>query len=182
AARELPRPTVRAPRSSGLAMALFIVPLMSWAILATIAVAILYLRKPPGNPHPLEVVPDVEGDNSGAIKIRKTGQHKEFPATLALPENLKVALNKTLRVGDIEVTPLRLAFARVTIQTQGSKDFEMEDNPALLLYLRVKNVAADYSFYPFDRYFTRRWKEARHAGDPLTKMPYTQLEIGDKRF
>jgi hypothetical protein len=168
-ARELPRPTVRAPRSSGLAMALFIVPLFSWAILATVAVAILYLRKPP--PHPLEMIPDVEGDNPGVIKLKRTGSHKEAPARAPLPDNLKVKLGDTFRIGDVEVTPLKVEFARITLNVVGVPS----ENPSLLLYLRARNVAPDYIFSPFDSYFARSRKKS-------STIPLMRLEVGEQSF
>src|SRR5207244_3268071 len=59
ASRQSRRPGMR----GGLFIMLVLVPLISYSVLATIAVIILYLRPVP--PHPLEMLPD-EGDRKGA--------------------------------------------------------------------------------------------------------------------
>ena len=63
AATSFARPIVHRSGRRSWALALFVIPLITYAILATIAVIILYLRPQP--PHPLETLPD-EGPDRGA--------------------------------------------------------------------------------------------------------------------
>src|SRR5207237_4416632 len=69
---------------------LVLVPLISYAILATIAIAILYMR--PAGPHPLEFLPDLEGDHKGAkqtkgktMRINRVDPNCPMPAHLLQP-------------------------------------------------------------------------------------------------
>lgn len=160
---------------SSLFMALVFVPLVSYAILATIAVIILYLRPQP--PDPLERLPDLEGDYRGA-KHQKPGavSYERISPESPLPARLQVSLGQSIRLGDLEITPLAVELRHLKI-TQPGMDPETTPEPALVLRLRLKNLSSDMVFSPTDPYFDRRWKSLSGTG-----KPYTFLEFGSNRF
>jgi hypothetical protein len=168
------RTLARTPRS-GLFLALLVIPLISYAILATIAIIILYLRP---QPSPFEYLPDVQGDFKGA-KHGKQGSisYERLQPDLELPGKLKVRLRRSIALGDVEVTPLRVELRPIAILSPGLPAMEPAQ-PALVLQLRLKNISADTVFCPTDPYFERRWK----ADAVLGSKPYTFLEMGERRF
>ena len=109
-ARAIPKPQIRAPADrGGWLIALLVVPLISYSILATIAV--VYLRffhsAPTTQPHPLEMIPDIEGEKPGAKRVNKEvsvkfhgRQEKDLPAqlrtTLRMPFNSARAFETAL--------------------------------------------------------------------------------------
>jgi hypothetical protein len=166
---------------------LFIIPLISYAILATIVAGIFWwrLQQVQSLPHPLEMVPDIEGDRPTKKKDPGSGQSILFPKpSMDLPDNLKLALGQTLRLGELEVEPLRVERGRIQIVEAG-KNPETPEGEALKLYLRVKNISADLPYYPLDDYFTRYWRaDGKRKLDELrtAREPYTQLVIGGQHF
>jgi hypothetical protein len=94
-----------------------------------------------------------------------------------LPSRLHVSLGKSIRVGDIEVTPTNVERRRIRFKQEGG-EIDPTDQEALALHLRLRNVSDDVYFKPLDSYFDRRWKLSKPAGI----MPYTFLTLGDKRF
>lgn len=180
----LPTPQVRAPRSGGWYIPLFIVPLVSYSILATIAIFIMWRASQAEKPHPLEYLPDLEGDSTGVRKTKNERvQYKVPEITEELPGRLKLALGQTLRLGDLEVTPLRITQQQITIQTKGFNE-ETLRQPTLCLWLKLRNVASDITFAPLDRYFTREWKPLgkERASNSTTNPPFTYLELAGKRL
>jgi hypothetical protein len=175
-----PRITPRRSRGSVWFLALVFVPLVSYAILATIAVFILWNRQQQQQAPPslFEKLPDVDGDAPGVKKSQKTARliYDEKLATSPLPENLRVALGKTIQIGDLEVTPLRVERKRLRVFVEGSVRPEPCQYDSLVLHLHLRNVSSDLVFTPLDNYFDRCWKD--HKGVP----PLTQLEVGPKRF
>jgi hypothetical protein len=173
---ELSHPAPRA-MGRGLYTALVLVPLISYALLATIAVIILYLREPAPQV-PFEVMPDVEGELKGA-KHQKPGPvstYERIQPEVALPNRLRVGLGETIRLGDVEVTPLRVELRPVVFRVPNFPP-EQADADSLVLTLRLRNVSADVVFSPTDPYFERRWKGLAHGS-----KPYTFLELGSRRL
>ncbi len=169
-----PVPPVR--RSSGGSpwfMLLVVVPLISYSILATIAIVVLLQREPP---HPLEVLPDLQGDHKGGAsrKDNKVSSLKMPPAEQDLPPKLRVPLGATLAIGDLEVTPLSVDRRRVSYAMQG-KELAKGRYDSLALTLRLHNRSTDVTFYPLDRFFQREY-------DGKSVIPYTYLEMGKSRF
>jgi hypothetical protein len=169
----LPRRALPSGMGSGLFIALVVIPLISYAVLATIAVLILYLRPPQPS---LEYLPDVDGDFHGA-KHQKRG-HISYPRLdpdSPLPERLKVALGHSIQLGDVEVTPQKVELTRLKIR---HPDLSVDPMPteSLVLHLAFRNISQDVVFHPTDPYFERRWKSAQ---DP---KPYTFLEIDARRL
>src|SRR5206468_12828709 len=125
----------------------FIIPLISYAILATVAAGILWFRTQQKPPHPLEVMPDVDGEfptyrKGNKKQVRDSlGGYKMPVASMNLPDSLKVDLGKSLTLGELEVTPLRLEVDRVTIKEIGREQPETPLTPSLKLYLRFKNLS-----------------------------------------
>jgi len=162
--------------AGGLFIALVLIPLISYAILATIAVVILFLRPPPEDP--LERLPDLEGDYKGAAH-QKHGSisYDRVSPESELPARLKVSLGHTIRIGELEVTPQKVELFRIRIQHPMFATEPAGSDDSLVLSLRFRNVSKDQTFIPLDPFFDRRWKSLSHGG-----KPYTFLEIGDKRL
>src|SRR5260370_40289653 len=71
-------PTVRMPRAGKpWVLPLFIIPLISYSVLMTIAVGILYFRLQQ-QVHPLEALPD-QGDNKGATHGKRSSSMDRMP-------------------------------------------------------------------------------------------------------
>jgi hypothetical protein len=174
ASLQLPPRAVPTGMRGGLFIALVFMPLVSYAILATIAVVILYTRPPP--PDPLERLPDLEGDFKGTEHQKQSQlSYERVSPESDLPAPLRVPLGKTLRVGDVEVTPLSVELGRIVYRQPGVTT-ENSDSRALVMHLLYRNVSADCVFSPTDPYFDRRWRPGS-AG-----KPYGFLEIGQKRY
>ncbi|MFQ3652164.1 MAG: hypothetical protein SNJ75_17745 [Gemmataceae bacterium] len=182
-----PEPTPRSRTSKsgggmGLLFPLFVMPLILYAIGMTIAAGFLYLRLTsiPPNANPFEQMPDVDGDDPG-VKLNKklTLRFGKQDALAPLPEQQIIGLNETLRIGDLEVTPLQVErrVVRIFDERQG-KDGEPEPLPTapLVLTLRLKNCAEDYSFTPMDNYFDRHWN-GRTGSTPLTILQAGTLQF-----
>jgi hypothetical protein len=163
---------------------LVVLPLFLYAVLATVAVYLLWERLQKAPPHPLEMFPDVEGDTPG---VQKNGKKTSYKGQMApetvkrladspVPAHLRVALGETLRVGDLEVTPLRVERKVVRVFVEGYPRPEPCPHESLVLHLRLRNVSADSTFTPLDNFFDRNWKAGRGA------PPLTRLEIGPHQF
>jgi hypothetical protein len=135
-------------------------------------VLILYFRPTP--PDPLEHLPDLEGEYKGVTRQKQSHlSYERVRPDRQLPARLRVALGQTIRVGDVEVTPLRVELRRLTIQTAGfAPEKGLEDS--LVLHLSFRNVSHDLQFCPTDPFFERRWKEGQAPG----RRPYAQLQMG----
>jgi hypothetical protein len=153
--------------------AIIIIPLISYCILATIAVIILYFRSVTD---PLEALPD-DGDNRGA-KHKQTSllDEKRIAPTNKLPDKLKVALGDTITVGDLEITPQKIERRSVIFRRpRGQPDKGGDDT--LVLQLHLRNVSNDLVFCPTDPYFDRRYR-AKQGGN----RPYMYVDVGGHQF
>src|SRR5262249_23716510 len=116
------RPVSRGLRSS-LFIALVFIPLVSYAILATIAIIILYSR--PAPVHPLEALPDVEGDFKGAKHQKQAPlSYERISPETELPAQLKVKLGQSLQLGNLDVRPEQVELLPIKIRHPG---FEPEE-------------------------------------------------------
>jgi hypothetical protein len=169
-----PRAIPRGMRGS-LFIALVFIPLVSYAILATIAVAILYTRPPP--PDPLERLPDLEGDFKGT-QHKKQGKfsYQRVSPESDLPAYLQVPLGTTIRIGDVELKAQSVELCRLTFRRQGV-DPENSGSNSLVMHLLFRNASSDSVFSPTDPYFDRLWRSSATIG-----KPYTFLEIDQQRF
>ena len=142
--------------SRGWHIALFIIPLISYSVLATVAVGILFfrLKEKKSQSHPLEMVPDIDGDHPTNRKGTDWRGEVRFPSrSTELPAKLKVALGQTLRLGELEVTPETVQRGPIAIKEEGTRGVENPPGQALKLYLKLKNVSPDLAYYPLDNYF-----------------------------
>lgn len=156
-------------------------PLLLYAIVISIFAFFIYrhdrqLQERRSNP--FEMMPDV-GDDPGVRKGKKVGlmtdgKYAQELAKLQLPESLCTSLGKTIRVGDLQITPNRVERKRVSVVVESARP-EPCKHDSLVLYLDLKNLSSEHAFAPFDNYFDRYW---RPGGDPIP--PLTLLEVGNK--
>ena len=158
---------------------LVFIPLLLYAVLATVAVAFLYLRMASAPPTMFDQMPDMQGDTPGTQPAK--AQSKVFNidqkmATRPLPEHLKVALGSTIVIGDLEVTPTKLERNHFRTFSEDSEQPEPTTYEALKLHLRLKNLAKEYAFTPLDNFFDRKWSPGAGA------TPLTLLQAGSTTF
>jgi hypothetical protein len=165
-----------------------VLPLVSYALLATGLVAVLWNRLQAVPKHPLEqYLPDNEGDRPGVEKKLKlmSPDRKRLLTQIALDPSSCVRLGETLQVGDLAVTPRKVEWQQVYVAQPGReerpepvrrRDGDMAPAPSLVLHLHLENTSPDYAFQPLDRYFDRHWKDGEGA------PPLTVLEAGAARF
>jgi hypothetical protein len=174
-ASAIPRRTVNRGIWSGVFIALVLIPLISYSILATIALIILHSRPQP--PDPLEFLPDREGDLKG-VKHQKQSAvfYDRVRPESELPNKLIIALGQTIQLGDVEVLPSKVELRRVSFRQH---NFEPEPgiDDSLVLHLLLRNISQEHVFSPTDPFFDRSWKGALSG-----KKPYTFLEIGNRRL
>src|SRR5262249_52625552 len=106
----------RAPSgSSAWFIGLVFIPLLSYAVPAPVALALLWSRLQQAPPDPFERMPDVDGDSPGARKVQGTSavSLRHGLDAAPLPEKLRVPLGQALRIGDLEVRPQRVERKRV---------------------------------------------------------------------
>jgi len=183
-ARAIPKPRIRPPADrGGWLIALLIVPLISYSVLATVAVIYLrFFQAPPSNqPHPLEMFPDLEGENPGVRPGKKklTVKYHDHLQEKELPAQLRTTMGKPIRVGDLEVEPLSVELRPVVFVTPGS-DSVASDRPTLVLNLRLTNKSENQAFYPLDPFFERRWVAKKNNNKD--GMPFTYLTVGKEHF
>ncbi|HEY8503998.1 MAG TPA: hypothetical protein VIL46_05410, partial [Gemmataceae bacterium] len=127
---------------------------------------------------PLETLPDLFGEYPPAD--RKKLSHEKLPApTSALPRRLIVPLGRTVRVHDLEITPLRVSEQEryLSESKEGKPEQAVFPGPALALHLRLKNASREVYFHPTDPAFNRRY-DPEEDGPP----PYSYLRVGDDRY
>ncbi len=181
-AEAIPRPVVRPPAPSSWGLPMLVIPLISYSILATIAVIILYLRQQnqPTPPHPLEFVPDVEGAKPGAQRQKSSRMHYRLPPfDYPLPDRLRVALGESITVGDLEITPQKIELRQLRYHVPGTPGTEPSLEEALVMALHLRNISSVVRFYPMDPYFDRLWKKNRPSRPPFT---FLELVDANKRF
>jgi hypothetical protein len=175
---------LRTSKGGGWYIAVFIVPLISYAVLATIVAGLYWWRYKRDveegikqQPHPLEFLPDLEGDSPTGKKPKSTLLRVPRPdPNEDLPPQLRAQLGQILRIGDLEVEPLRVERAPLEISSTPTGKTHETEHAALKLHLRLKNISRDLTFAPLDRFFTRRYDPARD------RPPYTQLIVNGKHF
>jgi hypothetical protein len=159
-ASAMPADSFHAPRPRRVEKRSLLVPillifLVPYSITITAFFAWHLYQAREANFDPLERLPDPKPGKGGAVRIH--------PTRSALPAKLKTALHQPLRVGDLEVTPLRV---------------EKDDQGRLSLYLKLRDVSQDVAFNPVlpaeDYQFRRVSME--------DTGPYTFLEAGDRRL
>jgi len=170
------KPRLVASSGTGLFLPLVFLPVLLYAVLATFFAAYLYYRLQT-QPSVFDQLPDIEGDSPGVRRSKALRFDKRF-ATQPLAAHLIVPLGETIRVGAIQVTPLRVERRKIALLASESNP-RPEPSPydALVLHLKLRNVAEDYAFTPLDNYFDRRWDPKEPSNPPLTL-----LEVGKTIF
>jgi hypothetical protein len=169
----LPRRPRYSSTRGGLFIALVVVPLFSYSVMATVAVLILYLRPPQPS---LEYLPDVEGDFPGAKRQKgEPVSYQRLDPDSPVPPRLRIGLGQTIQLGDVRVIPQKVELRRVGLLNPDGRLEEAGDE-SLVLHLVLQNVSDDVVFSPSDPFFDRQWKSAQES------KPYTLLEIGGQRF
>jgi hypothetical protein len=181
----VPAPAPRRVRREGnrLFLPLVFMPLILYAVLTSVIIALLYagiIRVPePTNRDrndPFDQLPD-DGDDSGTKKGGKriTLAYPPEDVTRPITPARRVKLGNTLRVGSIEVTPLRVTRERVGVYVRGYEKATNCGSDSLVLYLRLKNVSTEERFAPLDTFFDRLGTVKRGS------LPLTHLEVGGFR-
>jgi hypothetical protein len=160
---------------------LVFLPLVLYAIGATVFVAWALVRfqeaQKQGPPDPFDQLPD-DGDDQGTRKggKRVTLAYPSEFVTRPLPPEKRVKLGDTLRVGSLEVAPLRVTRERISVMVHGFEKPEQCSGDSLVLYLKLKNVSTDERFAPLDTYFDRCGSLDQGT------LPLTYLEVGPYRI
>jgi hypothetical protein len=73
-----------------------------------------------------------------------------------IPFSNVTTLHKTVRIGDVEITPLEIDYGPLELlrsfnSDDYSHDFRREESSSLILKLRLTNVSSDHKFAPLDR-------------------------------
>jgi hypothetical protein len=200
----LPAPLVRRAQQSAKGIPtttiLIVLPLISYGLIITLVAFLLYRDRERWKDllegakkeaeeirekgHELDKFPDVDGDAPGVKK--KRGAVLWHPPDWAykkpIPPELRTTLGVPLRVGGLEVTPLRAEMKKVGVWSEGqgpNQQVSMMEYPSLVLYLRLRNTS-EVAFAPLDPYFDRGWRSDDSKRTPF--RPLTLLEAGEKRF
>lgn len=165
-ARQLARSQSQKENKLTLMLLIVIVP---YALMMTLFAIFLVLSRPKSNDFP-KLLPDAPTENKQI--------HKRADDSRPLADEVKVAIGSEtpLKVNQIEVTPLKVAWKKVAIAYE-NRNFDPEPSAqnALVLTLRVKNVSDKDSFAPNDLFFNRFYDPSNSAN-----KPYTCVEVLDK--
>lgn len=165
--------------SKSMAMPIIFFSLLSYSVMATaILILVLVRMKTAGPMHPLEYIPDVDGDNPGAKRTKIRFNHDKDRTQEIVPAQLRTKIGVAIRVGELEVTPLAVEKATVAVLVSGFSKAEPCKEDSLILRLKLKNVSADQSFSPLDYYFNRKWKEKSRNSYP---PPFTLVQFGTEK-
>jgi len=175
---------IRRPRDGGgWFVGLVVIPLISYALLATVAVLVLWYRfqqAPPPPPNPLDNLPSFDpNDDEHSTHLKpnlrmwriRSGMDVKKATSPLLPERI-TRLGKELQVGDLEITPLKVDREVVSVIVKGSQP-EPCRAPSLVLHLKLRNISSNVVFQPMDAYFDRKWK------NKSDQPPLTILELPD---
>jgi hypothetical protein len=165
--------------SKSMAMPIIFFSLLSYSVMATaILILVLVRMKTAGPLHPLEYIPDVDGDNPGAKRTKIRFNHDKETTQTIVPAHLRTKIGVAIRVGELEVTPLAVEKATVSVLVSGFSKSEPCKGDSLVLRLKLKNVSSDQTFSPLDYYFNRKWKEKSKNSYP---PPFTFVQFGTEK-
>ncbi|MFO0946515.1 MAG: hypothetical protein U1D30_11285 [Planctomycetota bacterium] len=140
-------PSVTAnPTPAAKGRTMLIVLLFTWASVATILAVWFWMNQR----SLLENLPD-DGTLQGSI----------VSPLEWLSKREMVPLGATLCVGSLEVTPLRIENRPVAVLPDG-----FQSAPVLVMYLKVKNISKDQTFYPSDPAYLYPRPDKKLAGLP----------------
>lgn len=165
--------------SKSMAMPIVFFSLLSYSVLATAILILVLVRiKNAGPMHPLEYIPDVDGDNPGAKRTKIRFNNDKERTQEIVPPHLRTKIGVAMRIGELEVTPLAVEKTTVSVLVSGFSKPEPCKEESLVLRLRLKNVSQDQTFSPLDYYFNRKWKEQSRNNYP---PPFTLVQFGTER-
>lgn len=136
--KKAPPPT-RANESVGVSKNAFVI-VASYASAVTLALLWLLFSN---RSHQLESLPDVRTLSEGEF---------EFATVEAvLPAGHVLALNESVRFGDVRVTPLRVTREPISfVHYEDPSASSPPSRPVLKLWLKFENLASDVAFPPYD--------------------------------
>jgi hypothetical protein len=112
---------------------------------------------------PQRAAETVTADSAVDLTTRTSVPSRVGEAPQPLPNHNLVDLGKTLRLGDLELTPLSIAHRSVYLyRLEGATGEERESQNSLVLTLRLTNRSETQVFSPLDRSFVR---DSRAAED-----------------
>jgi hypothetical protein len=168
-----------------------LVILVPYALFITVLSIYFYFRLQT-IPDPRENLPDwgnppaSRGGPAANAGSRNTVVVERVKPDQPLPTKLVTKLGDTIRIGDLEVTPLSVEQTRITIVDFSGRDAVSGQfstvspkEEVLVLKLRLKNKSSDVYFRPCDPAFDYKWKEGTDAN---ANMPYTFLEMNGKKY
>jgi DNA-directed RNA polymerase subunit RPC12/RpoP len=172
---DLSRRLAKRAKAESMLAAYLLIFLIPYAIFVTLVAGYYYWRMQQ-MPHPLEMLKDI-GDNPPA-KRGTSSVIDIIPPETNLPNKLQVALGQRIRIGDLEVLPVKVE-QRPIVYCSETEHIQAQPSAkeALVLTLQLRNVSNDVFFIPTDPFFDRQWKE-----DSGATKPYTFLEMGSLRF
>jgi hypothetical protein len=100
-------------------------------------------------PSPADPEPAAPEPSSQALESAPVTPAPRIPA-----ENL-TALGKTIRIGDLEVTPLSVTAAPVQLRRSIQPDKGRREETSLILRMKLTNVSKEYAFAPLDQILVR---------------------------
>lgn len=166
----------RTPVGSSMAMMVLFFSLVSYSVLASVLLIIMFFRLNAVPKHPLEFIPDVDGDNPGAKRTKIRFNNDKERTQLKLPAHLTTQVGQAIVVGELEVTPISIEKGRSAVLVSGYEKPEPCKEDSLILRLKLKNISQDQTFSPLDHYFNRHWNvKARNALPP----PFTLVQFGE---
>src|SRR5260370_145181 len=97
-----------------------------------------------------------------------------------LSDRLKVKMDSTISVGELEITPTRIEQGRIKVYAETKSGREgpiVNSREALTLHLKIRNRSRNLSICPTDPMFDPRF----NPEFSLSK-PYTLIEVTDRKF
>ncbi len=103
------------------------------------------------------------GDLGAATPFHETGRHNTSPSStspskvrIPIPTRNQTSLHSPLRLGDLEVTPLGVAYRSVElVRLVGDSEDLRFTEPLLTLTIQIKNLSRVDSFAPLDAFLVR---------------------------
>jgi hypothetical protein len=94
----------------------------------------------------------------------KDGELTPAAALPALPAENLTTLKKTVRIGELEITPLEIVVAPLElVRSIEPADYRRLESDSLVLRLKLTNISRDHAFAPLERAFVRE------QGSPLDR-------------
>jgi hypothetical protein len=96
-----------------------------------------------------------------AESVSKPADQRPLAALPPLPGENIGSLGKTLRIGDLEVTPVGVVVAPLNlVRSIKPSKRRREESPSLVLRLKLRNISTDHTFAPLERAFVREQTSA----------------------